>query len=52
MTYRPLNWERPDTGWVAVSVQHLVGMNPPPWLWHLQPRALVGKSIWLYYVEK
>ncbi len=56
LAYRRLNWARPDPGWIAVSVNHLVGIQNDPgparWLWHLEPRAKIGKSIWLYYLAK
>ena len=53
---RKLNWAQPDPGWIAVSVNHTLGIQNDPaparWLWHLEPRAKIGKSIWLYYFEK
>ena len=53
---RKLNWASPDPGWVAISVNHMVGIpddrGPAAWLWHLQPRIKIGKSIWLYYFVK
>ncbi len=53
---RKLNWANPDPGWIAISVNHLAGIEndpgPAAWLWHLQPRVKIGKSIWLYYFER
>ena len=39
-------------GWVAISVTHLQGIYQPPpaWLEGREPRAKIGKSIWLYYI--
>lgn len=40
-------------GWVAVSVTNLQGIYEPRpvWLDAYEPRARVGKSIWLYFIE-
>ena len=40
-------------GWVAISVTHLQGIYQPApaWLEGREPRAKIGKSIWLYYVD-
>jgi hypothetical protein len=40
-------------GWVAVSVTNLQGIYQPrpAWLDAYEPRARVGKSIWLYFIE-
>ncbi len=40
-------------GWVAVSVTNLQGIYQPrlDWLDAYEPRARVGKSIWLYFIE-
>ena len=47
--------ERP-TGWVAISVGYLQGVwNTGPsdykWLLGHEPKARIGSSIWLYYIE-
>jgi 4-amino-4-deoxy-L-arabinose transferase-like glycosyltransferase len=56
LRFRRLHWARPDPGWIAVSVNHIVGIQNDPtparWLWRLEPRARIGKSIWLFYLEK
>ncbi len=43
---------RPQSGWVAVSVNYLYGLANDPaefdWLRARQPDARVGKSIWVY----
>ena len=41
-------------GWVAISVTHLQGIYQPPpaWLEGREPRAKIGKSIWLYYIGR
>ena len=44
-------------GWVAVSLSKLQGVWPPAaesrysWLLQYEPRAKIGKTIWLYYLE-
>jgi hypothetical protein len=48
--------DRPK-GWVAVSVSKLQGIMDQPgqpsyaWLLKHEPRAIIGRSIWLYYLE-
>lgn len=47
--------ERP-TGWVAVSVSYLQGLRNTgagdyKWLLAREPKARIGSSIWLYYIE-
>ncbi|MBI3695497.1 MAG: glycosyltransferase family 39 protein [Acidobacteria bacterium] len=46
-------WRPPQSGWVAVSVNHLVGLGIDPaysaWLRTQPPVARVGKSICVYY---
>ncbi len=48
----PLEPARPVPGWVAVSVNHLVGLYNDPadfaWLRGRRPAARVGKSIWVF----
>jgi hypothetical protein len=48
----PLDPGRPVQGWVAVSVNHLVGLYNSPgdfaWLRDRRPVAKAGKSIWVY----
>ena len=44
-------------GWIAVSLTNLQGWWPPQdpsrysWLLQHEPRAKIGKTIWLYYLE-
>jgi 4-amino-4-deoxy-L-arabinose transferase-like glycosyltransferase len=56
LSYRRLDWGKPDRGWIAISVNHLVGIQNDPaparWLWHLEPRVKIGQSLWLYYFDK
>jgi hypothetical protein len=47
--------ERPS-GWVAVSINHIVGIQRFDgggygWLSAYSPRAKIGKSFWLYYLD-
>lgn len=47
--------ERP-TGWIAISVNHLAGIErfdggDYRWLLDYTPRAKVGKSFWVYYID-
>jgi hypothetical protein len=47
--------ERP-IGWIAISVNHLAGIErfndgDYRWLLDYTPRAKVGKSFWLYYID-
>ncbi len=50
----PLEPGRPVRGWVAVSVNHLMGLYNSredfAWLRERQPVAKVGKSIWVYHL--
>jgi 4-amino-4-deoxy-L-arabinose transferase-like glycosyltransferase len=50
----PLPPGQPVHGWVAVSVNNLLGLYNDPadfaWLGERRPEARIGKSIWLYYV--
>ena len=54
---RPLSPSDRPLGWIAVSLTKLQGVWPPsaeiPYAWLLQyePRAKIGKTIWLYYFE-
>ena len=49
--------DRP-VGWVAISVIHLQGFNKPPgrrdyqWLLDHELRTKIGKSIWVYYIDR
>jgi hypothetical protein len=56
LSFRKLHWTSPDPGWIAISVNHLVGIDNDPgparWLWRLEPRAKIGRSIWLFYLVK
>ena len=40
-------------GWVAISLTHRQGVyqTRPSWLDDYEPRARIGKSIWLYFIE-
>jgi len=44
--------DRPQ-GWVAISVTKLQGIYEPAPLWldRYKPRAVIGKSIWLYFID-
>ncbi len=50
----PLRAGQPVHGWVAVSLNNLLGLYNDPgdfaWLRERRPEARIGKSIWLYYV--
>ncbi len=53
----PFSAEDRPRGWVAISVSNLQGIRTwagranYDWLHDYEPRAIVGKTIWLYYVE-
>jgi hypothetical protein len=52
-----LDWYQPATGWIVISLtQWAFGTNPPPfdgyaWLKALDPVAMIGKTVRLYYVD-
>ena len=53
----PLTEDDRPRGWVAISVSNLQGIRTwagranYDWLAEYEPRAIVGKTIWLYYIE-
>ncbi|MBI3666074.1 MAG: glycosyltransferase family 39 protein [Acidobacteria bacterium] len=51
---KALPWFGHDSGWVAISVSHLVGLRVNPdytrWYREQKPFARVGKSIWIFYL--
>ena len=51
---RELPPHQPRRGWVAISVNYLLGLANDPaeyaWLKARRPAARVGKSIWVYYI--
>ncbi|HEX7127759.1 MAG TPA: glycosyltransferase family 39 protein [Thermodesulfobacteriota bacterium] len=49
---RKLEPYRPTTGWVAISVTKLRGRAGYGWLDAHRPVAIVGTSIWLYYIPE
>ena len=61
--WKPLEFYRPVTGWVAISVERLMLASQAvavvnhrseggyAWLLAHQPVARAGKSIWIYYIQ-
>ncbi len=53
----PFTADARPRGWVAISVSNLQGIRTwagranYDWLEAYEPRAIVGKTIWLYYIE-
>jgi 4-amino-4-deoxy-L-arabinose transferase-like glycosyltransferase len=44
--------QKPDHGWIAVSVTEWAENPDLLWLRHHQPAARIGKSIWLYHLPE